>query len=65
MDDPTCPSCGGSRVKMLPTEWDRDDYGCPRCHAFSISGSDRKAFGEGRRGKLMEDETGEVWLKLV
>ena len=60
MDDLTCPSCGDSRVKLLPKVGDRDDYDCPRCHAFSVSGSDRKAFVEGARGELVKDETGKV-----
>lgn len=58
-----CPHCGTPAL-LLPPVGDREDYECPRCGAFSISGSEaakanfdaKKAWfveGDGRRSLAM------------
>jgi hypothetical protein len=51
-DDPMCPNgCGGS-ARLLPKVGDREDYDCPRCLAFSVAGSQKKALDACRRAAL-------------
>jgi hypothetical protein len=64
MSDLTCPSCGASRVKLLPKVGDRDDYECPRCGVFSISGTDRQGIQDGCRVELVRGND-RIWLKPV
>lgn len=48
-DDLPCPNCGDGRAKLLPIVGDREDYKCPLCGAFSISGSDKRRLENGAR----------------
>jgi hypothetical protein len=63
-NDLACPSCGDGRVRRLPKNGHREDYVCPVCFAFSVSGSDWPAIKAGARsGLVLEGEL--VWLRPV
>jgi hypothetical protein len=60
--DLACPSCGDGRVRRLPKVGHREDYVCPVCFAFSVSGSDWPAIKAGARSSLfLKGER--VWLR--
>jgi tRNA(Ile2) C34 agmatinyltransferase TiaS len=44
-----CPHCGGA-AELQPTIGDREDFACPRCGEFSISGTDAALVDRGVRG---------------
>jgi ribosomal protein S27AE len=64
MDDETCPHCSG-HATLLPKHGDREDWECPRCGAFSLSGTDKAMLRPRGRGHLVQGEDGRVWLKPI
>jgi hypothetical protein len=57
-----CPSCGDTRAEHLPVIGDLDDYRCPHCGAFSVSGTDRRRIAIGEPSSFKPDRNGKVWL---
>jgi hypothetical protein len=63
----TCFRCGNKQAELLPPLGDRDDYRCPTCGEFSVSGTDERLFELGtadrRTAPIVTDETGRRWLR--
>ncbi|WP_428532940.1 hypothetical protein [Rhodopila sp.] len=61
-----CPHCSIAGAQLLPKLGDRDDYDCPSCGKFNISGTQKVLFEEGihdiTRGQIV-DEAGRRWLR--
>lgn len=60
-----CPHCKDPLAKLLPPVGDRDDYSCPICGEFSITGSAQPTFVAGanpRTAKFVLQANGQRWL---
>lgn len=47
--DRNCPHCGASKAKLMPTLGDYDEYQCPKCGTYRITGSDREGIENGTK----------------
>ena len=45
--DRSCPHCGVPGAKLMPTLGDYDEYQCPKCGTYHITGSDRQRIENG------------------
>lgn len=65
--DRTCPHCGVPGAKLMPPVGDYDEYECPRCGTYRISGTNKQLIEDGtadpKRGYI-EDQNGRRFLVL-